>query len=450
MKKLANRLRIGEKIVLGFGAVGLLFLGVIGYYHLNLRETIGSYQDLGRVYVAKQAHAFAIERQLLAMRSAADRFLLTRNPELAEQALLHAEALVKETEALALADQDAREAAAEISAAADHFSSRFADIVEAWRIRGLDEVSGLQGAFRDAVHELEARVQRQAGSDLEAAVLQMRRREKDYLLRGDDQYVAMVDAIAADIEARIQAAPLPSEEQRALSALLARYLRDFHALVAQNHRIETLTTAMDEAAAQITPLVDRNLLRATAAMQDRSTELAERSADRARWSISVAAIAPALGFLLALLITARIVRPVKHMAELLDRLTRENPQDRIATDPAGRDEVNAMGIAVNTLLDHKARLFDWWRSSMREVTACRELDRAQTDQTRTQAAQELQRATDAKLAQLAKERERLMNEAQRLDQLAANAGAALGRSASVELRTIAGDLRTLAGMLEGH
>lgn len=451
MKKLANRLRIGEKIVLGFGAIGLIFLGVIGYYQVNLRDSVDAYQELARVYGARQEHAFAIERQLLAMRSTADRFLLTRDSELAEKTLRHASALRDETEFLALTDQASAATAEEISAATDDFASRFTAIVHAWRIRGLDEASGLQGAFRDAVHELEDRVQRQEVPGLEPAVLQMRRREKDYLLRGDTHYVAMVDTIGAEIESRVQASSLPRDERSALGALLAGYLRDFHALVEQNARIEELTADMDQAAARISPLVEANLETATAAMQARATELAESSAERAHWSLIIAAIAPVLGLLLAVLITSRIVLPVRRMAGLLDRLTRENPSERIATDPAGRDEVNAMGIAVNTLLDHKARFFDWWRSSMQEAIACRDLGRAETDQERAREALELSYATDAKLAQLARERGRMLTEAQRLDRLATEAaGAQLGRAAIAELRTIAGDLRTLAGMLEGR
>lgn len=451
LKQLANRLRIGEKIVLGFGAIGLIFLGVIWYYHVNLRDSVSAYQDLLRVHVARQAHAFAIERRLLAMRSTSDRFLLTRSPELAEQTRQHADTLRAETESLALTDPGSAETAAQIGEAAEAYARRFDAIVRGWRIRGLDESSGLQGAFRDAVHELEERVQRQALPGLESAVLQMRRREKDYLLRGDAEYVAMVDEIGADIARRIQASSLPSEEQSALNRLLARYLRDFHALVEQNVRIKGLTAAMYAAAARITPLVESNLLSATEAMQERSAELADSSAERAQWSIVVTAIAPVLGLLLALLITSRIVRPVRRMADLLDRLTRENPRERMATDPAGRDEVNAMGIAVNTLLDHKARFFDWWRSSMQEAIACRELGDAKTAQEQAQAALELQRATETKLAQLATERERLIEEAGRLDQLAADAAQApLNRAAATELRTIAGDLRTLVGMLEGR
>jgi len=550
VKWLANRLRIGEKIVLGFGAVGLIFLGVIYYYHINLRDIVSAYQGLSAVYGARQAHAFEIESRLTAMRSAADRFLLTRDMAFAEDALVQAGDLREAAEELAAVDAASARTAAAIRSLSDDFAARFDAIVEAWRIRGLDEDSGLQGAFRQAVHELEERaghyqvdrlyllllqvrrsekdlglrreeqyrervhelldamqaevaaselrpdtkdalsaeisayravfdtyadevlsgaainggkgafrdrahriedlLQAHYIPDLEAAIMQMRRREKDYLLRGDAGYVAMVDAIADDIGTRIAVSDVAADEQEALQALLAAYHRDFHALVDKNRRIGQLTNAMYDAAGRITPLVKANLVEATETMERVSREISETSAERARWSLIVAGIAPILGFLLALFITARIVRPVHRMAALLDRLTRENPKERIDTDPAGRDEINAMAIAVNTMADHKARFSEWWRSSMQEAIASRDLSQAEADDERVEAALELSKATDAKLEQLSAERERLLADAERLDALAAQMeGGARTRAKARELRAIAGDLKTLVGMVSG-
>jgi len=550
VKWLANRLRIGEKIVLGFGAVGLIFLGVIYYYHINLRDIVSAYQGLSAVYGARQAHAFEIESRLTAMRSAADRFLLTRDMAFAEDALVQAGDLREAAEELAAVDAASARTAAAIRSLSDDFAARFDAIVEAWRIRGLDEDSGLQGAFRQAVHELEERaghyqvdrlyllllqvrrsekdlglrreeqyrervhelldamqaevaaselrpdtkdalsaeisayravfdtyadevlsgaainggkgafrdrahriedlLQAHYIPDLEAAIMQMRRREKDYLLRGNAGYVAMVDAIADDIGTRIAVSDVAADEQEALQALLAAYHRDFHALVDKNRRIGQLTNAMYDAAGRITPLVKANLVEATETMERVSREISETSAERARWSLIVAGIAPILGFLLALFITARIVRPVHRMAALLDRLTRENPKERIDTDPAGRDEINAMAIAVNTMADHKARFSEWWRSSMQEAIASRDLSQAEADDERVEAALELSKATDAKLEQLSAERERLLADAERLDALAAQMeGGARTRAKARELRAIAGDLKTLVGMVSG-
>ncbi|NBD95985.1 MAG: hypothetical protein GVY11_05865 [Gammaproteobacteria bacterium] len=550
MKKLANRFRIGEKIVLGFGAIGLIFLGVIWYYHTSLRDMAAAYQDLSAVYGARQAHAFVIESRVSSMRAGADRFLLTRDLGFAEQTLDQAELLQAETAELAQMDAAAARTAAAIRALGEDFTGRFEAIVEAWRTRGLDEDSGLQGAFRRAVHQLQDRAAhynvdrlyllllqvrrgekdlglrrepqyrervytlleemqaeltasqlrddtKQALSDeiaayrerfsryaervlagepldggkgpfrdrahriedllqahyipdLETAVLQMRRREKDYLLRGDAQYITMVDAIADDITARIQASAIADEQQAALLSLLDDYRRDFHALVDQNERIARLSEEMFQAAARITPLVEDNLAEATATMSAQSAAIARDAAQRAQWSLVIAAVTPLLGLVLALIITARIVRPVRRMVGLLDQLTREVPRERLDADPAGRDEINAMALALNTLADHRARFAEWWRSSMQAATACRDLSESASDDERIEAALEMRRAFGAKLAQLDGERERLLDEAARLESIAARESRnARGRAKAEELQSIAGDLRTLARMVEG-
>lgn len=551
MNKLSTRFRIGEKIVLGFGAVGLLFLGIIWYYHTNVRDLTAAYQGLAAVSGARQIHAFAIESHLNAMRSGADRFLLTRDTDFAEQTLVAAAALRAEAEAFGRIDAASARTAAEIDASVEAFADHFEAIVAGWRARGLDEDSGLQGAFRDAVHELQDRAAhynvdrlyllllqvrrsekdlglrredqyrvrvnalldemqattaasrlqedtRQALQDeivayrqrfgayaervlagepieggkglfrdrahriedllqahyvpgLETAILQMRRREKDYLLRGDAQYIDMVDDIAGGIAERIAGSAVAADQQQLLSSLLERYRQDFLALVDQNTQIARSTDAMYQAAAQITPLVERNLAQATATMAEQSEEIAAASAERARWSLVVAAVVPVLGFLLALLITSRIVRPVQRMVGLLDQLTREAPRDRLEVDPAGRDEINAMAIALNTLADHRARFSEWWRSSMQGEIACRDLQEAGGDEARAEAAVELRNAVGAKLSQLDAEGERMLDGAERLDAMAADQSAnARGRVNANALREIAGNLRALARMVAAH
>ncbi|WP_295544404.1 hypothetical protein [uncultured Thiohalocapsa sp.] len=223
MKKLANRFRIGEKIVLGFGTIGLIFLGVIWYYHGSLRDMAAAYQDLSAIYGARQAQAFAIESRVSAMRSAADRFLLTRDLAFAEQTLEAAAALRTQTAELAQLNGDAARTAAAIDALAEDFTSRFQAIVEAWRNRGLDEDSGLQGAFRAAVHELQDRAAHYNVDRLYLLLLQVRRGEKDLGLRRDPRYREQVFALLEEMRAELAASGLREDTRRALSDEITAY-----------------------------------------------------------------------------------------------------------------------------------------------------------------------------------------------------------------------------------
>ncbi len=217
MNKLATRLRIGEKIGLGFGAVGLIFLGVIWYYHLTLNKVVEDYQRLNAVYGERQSHAFAIEHHLGGMLSAADRFLLTRDTDHAGQTRAQAAALSAQAEELADIDAASRLTAAQLQRLTEDFTASFDAIVEAWRVRGLDENAGLQGAFRDAAHELEARAGHYNVDQPYLLLLQIRRREKDLGLRRDPQYLQTVQQLLDEMTTSISESDLPQPVKQDIS-----------------------------------------------------------------------------------------------------------------------------------------------------------------------------------------------------------------------------------------
>ena len=285
---------------------------------------------------------------------------------------------------------------------------------------------------------------------IEVQVLQLRRREKDYLLRGDPVYVEMVVSIAADIAARVASEPFTSAQREEILGLLTAYKRDFHALVAQDARIAELTAQMDAAASRISPLVAANLEGARSDLALMSQRLAEDSAARARFGLAVALGAAVLGALFALLLTVRIVRPVREMAGLLDRLTHESPSERIATDSDGRDEINHMAIALNTLADHRARLVQWWRAAIQEGTALRDLRSASDSDARGDAEEELRQAARVKEALLADLRDHLGTQARRVAAVAERLDARKDPADATLLREIAAGILDRLQMLDGE
>jgi len=62
--RLSSKLRIGEKIGLSFGLVGLLFLGVIWHYHASLKQVLSGYERLHDIYETRKSRALEIEIQL--------------------------------------------------------------------------------------------------------------------------------------------------------------------------------------------------------------------------------------------------------------------------------------------------------------------------------------------------------------------------------------------------
>ena len=58
--------------------------------------------------------------------------------------------------------------------------------------------TGLEGRFRDAVHDIETRLREIDDPRLTSAMLMLRRHEKDFMLRRDEKYVGELKKTAAD------------------------------------------------------------------------------------------------------------------------------------------------------------------------------------------------------------------------------------------------------------
>jgi len=479
MGKFFRKLRIGEKIGFGFGIVGLLFLGVIWQYHDTLQRALVDYRQLDDLFDARKVHALTIEIDMLEAQRAEKRFVLTRNESFARQVAENLEQAHIKAAEMGGIGQSMVPVAERMKRLIQNYGQRFQDVADAWRIKGLDHNSGLQGAFRDTVHELETmagrlevdrlyllllqirraekdmglrrevqyrdRVRRliedfgeeAASSELEQGVrarlfheietyretfeayaleildsekphdgkgpfrqaahriedllnthyvyelgkniLQLRRREKDYLLRDDKRYVELAIRELNVIKDQVEASAISKEDGLHFLNLLGNYRRDFLALVEQNDRIGRLNEEMRLAVAEIERLVRDNVDSANESMARMRAETDAATSSDEVLMLWVVAVATAFGVFLTFAITLPIVRPLREMAGLLDQLASEVPAERIPYYPGGRDEVNAMAGSVNAIADHKAGFIAWWKASMREADACGRLEKLMQD-----------------------------------------------------------------------
>ncbi|ODJ89134.1 HAMP domain protein [Candidatus Thiodiazotropha endolucinida] len=478
MGKFASKLRIGEKIGFGFGLVGLLFLGVIWQYHSTLQQSLADYQRLQDVYGAKKSYALEIENSMLEARRVEKLFLIDRSEARVEEVGGHVQDVLRYAEELGNIDQSAAKTSSRIKELSLAYNQQFLMIADAWRTKGLDHNSGLQGAFRDTVHELEAMAgrfkvgnlylqllqirrgekdlglrreaqyrdrvfqlieeykqkladseleqpvqekflqeintyrdtftayardvlanQNVAGGkgpfwqaahrlealinghyipDLEQHILQLRRREKDYLLRGDKVYVDMALHELELINAQVKGSDISMTDKAMFGGLLAKYKNDFLALVEQNRRIEQVTEEMKKAVSEIAGLVDDNVVSANQTMNQMASDINLSSRENEKLMLWIVAGAVLLGIFFAITITLRIVHPLRKMAGILDQLAYEEPAERMPFVPEGRDEVNSMAESVNTMADHKARFIAWWKMSMEEADVCEQLKKVIT------------------------------------------------------------------------
>ena len=76
MIKFSSKLRIGERLGLGFGLVGVLFIGVVWHYHHTLRSVLDDYRQLHAVFEVRKSLALEIEIEMAAAREAEKDFLI--------------------------------------------------------------------------------------------------------------------------------------------------------------------------------------------------------------------------------------------------------------------------------------------------------------------------------------------------------------------------------------
>ena len=531
MHKLSSKLRIGEKIGLSFGLVSLLFLLVIWRYHATLEQTLEGYRALQEIYEAKETHATEIENNLLEADAETWAFLVDRSAKRLGSVDQSVEKLLVHAERLGRIDAEGRLSSARIEELAQAYQDSFHKIFEAWERKGLDHDSGLQGAFRDTVHELEAlaahykvdslyidllqirrgekdlglrrepeyrtkvlalldsfnaklaaselepavrqQLERETAAyraafldyaegaldnedirggkgpfrqaahriedilvahrvpDMEAHILQMRRREKDYLLRLDQRYVQMTIEELQRIHQSVEGSMIADAEKEQLNGLLSDYRRDFLALVEQNRVIDQLQGEMQQAAAEVLALADETEAGADRAAEQAAREINLAAAHNARLMGWIVLLAILLAVLLGVLITRRITRPLLEMAGFLDRLAYEQPVGHIPTIPDSRDEVEAMADSVNRMAEHKASMLAWWKSSLEEMEAERDRWAARTTAARgdsgassgeAAAADALRAAAAHRAGLLRASHEAMEREAQRIDKAAAKLG----------------------------
>jgi methyl-accepting chemotaxis protein len=92
----------------------------------------------------------------------------------------------------------------QLSRFADNYGSRFRDLAKAQHRMGFKDW-GLEGEWRKAIRDLETSVKTLGDSALLAQYLQLRRDEKDYLLRGEKKYVDDVKRDLADLRGKLKA-----------------------------------------------------------------------------------------------------------------------------------------------------------------------------------------------------------------------------------------------------
>ena len=217
------------------------------------------------------------------------------------------------------------------------YLSTFKQLVEQQKSIGLDAESGSYGRFRDAANNLEKRLD---GNNVQSTILllQLRRAEKDFLLRKDPKYLQSFDQLYDQFVAGLSAGAVSTAEQ---------YKRGFYDM-----RDGLLAIGLDETQGITGEM--RSVIHKTeeslSLMSQQVTQAIEQSVESTKnLVIGIFALVLLLTLALVLLTSRSILQPILAICTTIG-LIRSDNDFRLRVDEHGQDEMTQLAKDFNYML----------------------------------------------------------------------------------------------------
>ncbi|WP_462169233.1 methyl-accepting chemotaxis protein [Pseudoalteromonas lipolytica] len=232
----------------------------------------------------------------------------------------------------------------------------FNSVVELQKQIGLHPKDALYGDLRNAVHQVETLLSEREDYRLLTYMLQLRRAEKDFMLRFDTKYLTKFDELVADFESAIKVSELDGNYESQLLALLSTYQTKFKALVDAQ---VLLGLDLDSGALgkmkQSVEMSDAIVSELT----DETKTFVESSASQAQLiALMVFIIASAVVMILVYFTSRSIIQPIERVYHTINEIRRSNDLS-ISIEQSGKDEVTIMTVDFNSLIgDFKKLIYE--------------------------------------------------------------------------------------------
>ncbi|MEO5353595.1 MAG: methyl-accepting chemotaxis protein [Magnetococcus sp. XQGC-1] len=233
MMRLFNNLSVAAKVGAGFGLVGVLFLGVIALYQGTLTRTLATFQGevLDRAE-AEKSNAMRLNVLMLEARRSEKDFLLRKDPKYVEAVKQRLSAMQQTLDGMLKTAQENHDSESvrldsEIKKLAESYLAAFLNMAKDETEKGLDPQSGLQGKFRASAHNMEKLIRQYDTEEITLGLLQMRRAEKDYQLRKELKYIALLEKHLQRTQDAVGQSTLPDPVKQELTTKFKKYWTDF-------------------------------------------------------------------------------------------------------------------------------------------------------------------------------------------------------------------------------
>ncbi len=385
-----KNMALGIRLVISFGILLAVVGGALWLFKQSSSETNRRFQDLLKADVAIASRAQDVTIAEGICRKNEKDFLLSRDRKYVtgfDRSIANLKAQAAGIIDLA---RDAGYAdivgkASRIVALADDYAKEFGVLVAAMEARGLDQDAGLSGKFMASAQGLEGVVNRIGNPELRMLLLQLRRHEKDYLLREDEGHVRQAGDVLKQMAGRGRA--VPAAYRAEYSAAVEAYGRTFAELVAQSRRIAGVVESMRANTSRIEPAAREIELKVKqSASQNSAAALATaKSRSDAATVLGIAALV--LGALIGIIIIPSITRSItRPVTQVIEALT------------SGAEQVASASYQVAESSRQMAEGASEQASSLEETSASLEEMSSMTKQNADNAKRASAMANDAKMS----------------------------------------------------
>ncbi len=237
-----------------------------------------------------------------------------------------------------LAENDPDDTQLEVLARqAKGYTISFQNLTTALEQRGLNEKLGAEGAFRSSVHSIENLITKANEIRLLNTMLQVRRHEKDFLLRGQEKYIVSVQTTIDALLEQTRASGIDAATKATIDTLAGEYTVKFLALVALLKRVDMLDARLNNEFLAMNRHLD------TLVEAKERTALAYRAA-----SLAILATAFIVCLWLALRMSRNIAQPIVHLKNAARRVAAGDFATSL--NVRTRDEIRDLGDAFNSMI----------------------------------------------------------------------------------------------------
>ncbi|WP_286939266.1 MULTISPECIES: methyl-accepting chemotaxis protein [unclassified Pseudoalteromonas] len=228
-----------------------------------------------------------------------------------------------------------------------NYNNNFSEVVRLQQQIGLNPKDGLYGKLRTAVHEVEVLLKEQDNFELLSAMLQLRRAEKDFMLRFDAKYLTRFNELISTFKQKITQADLQSSYKSQINPLIDTYQSAFQNLVKAQTQ---LGLDLDSGALGVMRINVEKSDQVVGQIVESTKLEVEKSVDQAQFiAIVVFVISGIIVLALVYFTSHSIIVPIERVYHTINDIRRNNDLS-VMIEQTGNDEVTIMTSDFNSLI----------------------------------------------------------------------------------------------------